>query len=66
MMEGEMGSNAYEQGKQIARQKAEEATCFVPLSLLQDLLAEIDRLRPRQVESVGEVVTNLRKPKEPA
>lgn len=38
-------SNAYSEARLMAREKAEGSTCFVPLSMLQDLLAEIDRLR---------------------
>jgi hypothetical protein len=40
-----MSSNAIEQAKAMARQAAEHQTLFVPLALMQTLLAEIERLQ---------------------
>ena len=40
--------NAVAEAKAMAKKESEKATVFVPLSILQALLAEIDRLRDLQ------------------
>ena len=47
-------SNAYAVASQLAcvkRDKAEGMTVFIPVSLLQDLLAEIDRLQKSSIDT---------------
>jgi hypothetical protein len=50
--------NAVAEAKALAKKEAEKTTVFVPLSILQALLDEIDRLQPR---TIGDVVTNMKK-----
>lgn len=56
-------NNAYAEARNLANEKAEGTTVFIPLSLLQALLAEIDRLREQipKPENIAQITERLTK-----